>query len=59
MGGGQKELLPPIVRSNCICTLGLGEVKIKEIAKEFSYAKEDPEETRGLATVKPRLFFSH
>ena len=36
---GQKELLHGVVRSNWSYTLRLGEVKIREVPKEFSHIK--------------------
>ena len=52
---GREELLPPeaprgprIMRSNRLSTLGLGEVKLREVPKGFSHGKEDALIQEGL-----------
>ena len=49
---GQEELLPWVVRDGRLCTMGLREVRKREVSIELSYAKEDLQDTRGLAIVK-------
>lgn len=38
---GQEELLPQDGEGQLIIYFGIGEVKIREVSKCFSYAKED------------------
>ena len=52
---GQKDLLPWDCEEWLIIYLGVG--LGKEVSKEFSYAKEDLQDTGGLAIVKLRWFF--
>ena len=54
---GKEELLPRVVRGGRLCTMGVEEVRKREVSIELSYAKEDLQNTRGLAIVKLRLFF--
>ena len=54
---GQEEL-PWDLEERLIIYLGVGGGKVKgKFPKRFSYAKEDSQDTGGLAIVKLRLFF--
>ena len=54
---GRKSCCPRLVRGGLLYTWELGEIGKREILRGFSNAKEDLQDTRGLAVVKLKIVF--
>ena len=53
-----RKSYPGVVKNDWLSTMELGKVKPKgKFPMRFSYAKEDSQDTGGLAIVKLKLFF--